>query len=99
MIWVYNAEQIYSWQTQQKEVGMAYIALSRFTKGSGNVEALVWFCDLISHGPNKPYHAMSLKKKLAGKVGLFPVYLETRKINNLICRSYRTAENRHWKEH
>jgi hypothetical protein len=78
---------------------MAYIALSRFTKGSGNVEALVWFCDLISHGPNKPYHATYLREKLIGKVGLWPIYLERRKINDLINRSYRTAFNRHYREH
>jgi hypothetical protein len=63
----------------------------------GDVEALILFCDLISRGPNKPYHAEFLLKKLFQKVAFWPVYLGTSEIRKMISRSYYKALNKHSK--
>jgi len=76
---------------------MTYISLSRPLYGCGNVEALLLFCNLISQGPNKPYHAEFLAEKLLKRSQLWPVFLEVRDLFWMVRLSYKSALRKHFK--
>jgi hypothetical protein len=74
---------------------MTYVTLCRVPFGNGEVENLIWFCNLISQGPQKPYHAEALLEKLWTKAQIWPVSLERRYIHRLILKSYESAVKKH----
>ncbi len=74
---------------------MTYVMLYRVPFGNGEVENLIWFCNLISLGPQKPYHAEALLEKLWTKVQIWPMFLEPHYIHRLVLKSYESAVKKH----
>mgnify|MGYP001568888070 FL=1 len=74
---------------------MTYVAVGQVY--GGDVEDMLCFCDLISSGDKKPYHATFLEEKLLKKVELWPVNLAWYEVDCLLKKSYKKAVEKHFK--